>query len=158
MKISENNNYTILCNEATPNFFNKFLPKMIIDSTCSYSELRDKIMLSNDKQIVFNEALYNLRYEEKMDIMELLRVKNIKFINVTSNIEDALLGDNIIVYNGTKIVLEGPKEKVLKEEKILKRLGYGLPFVVDLSTQLQFYDILDKTYYDMESLAGELWN
>ena len=85
-------------------------------------------------------------------------MQNIKFINITSDIEECLYADYIVVYDNMDIMLEGPKEGVLKEEKLLKRLGYGLPFVVDLSRQLQVYDILDKTYYDATSLVGDLWN
>ena len=54
--------------------------------------------------------------------------------------------------------MEGSKEGVLKEEKILKRIGFGLPFVVDLSVQLKLYKVLDKVYFDMESLVKDLWN
>ena len=50
------------------------------------------------------------------------------------------------------------KKKPFVEEKLLKRLGFGLPFIVDLSLSLEFYDILDKIYYDTSSLVGELWN
>lgn len=47
---------------------------------------------------------------------------------------------------------------VLRNEKLLKRLGYGIPFVVDLSIQLNYYDIFDTVYYDMDKLTEALWN
>ena len=55
-------------------------------------------------------------------------------------------------------VLEGNKEVVLKNEKLLKKLGFGVPFVVDLSIQLMYYDILDKVYFDVDNLLEALWN
>ena len=93
-----------------------------------------------------------------MKIFKLLKKQNISYINVTSNVEDALYSDYIFVYDGNKLVLEGNRNEVLKEEKTLKRLGYGLPFVVDLSIQLNYYDIFNKVYYDLDELVRALWN
>ena len=64
----------------------------------------------------------------------------------------------IIVYDEDMKVLEGNKEVVLKNEKLLKKLGFGVPFVVDLSIQLMYYDILDKVYFDVDNLLEALWN
>ena len=96
--------------------------------------------------------------EFKKEIFDLLNKQNINYVNVTSNIEDALLGDYIIVYDEDMKVLEGNKEVVLKNEKLLKKLGFGVPFVVDLSIQLMYYDILDKVYFDVDNLLEALWN
>ena len=63
-----------------------------------------------------------------------------------------------MVYDNNNLVIEGKKETILKEEKLLKKLGYGLPFVVDLSTQLNYYGVFTKIYYEMDDLVGDLWN
>ena len=63
-----------------------------------------------------------------------------------------------MVYDGKNIILEGLKNIVLKEEKLLKKVGYGLPFVVDLAIQLNYYDIFSKIYFDMDELVDDLWN
>ena len=69
-----------------------------------------------------------------------------------------MLGDYIIVFDKKGIFLEGLKSEVLKEEKKLKKVGFGLPFVVDLSIQLNYYDIFKKVYFDMNELVNDLWN
>ena len=66
--------------------------------------------------------------------------------------------DRFQEFDENKKVLEGNTEFVLRNEKVLKKLGYGLPFVVDLSIQLIYYDILGKVYYDMDKLTEDLWN
>ena len=158
MKIDDKYNYCILSNNINNSLLDKFRGYPIIDDNINYEDLKTKLEFFNSRQLVFNETLYNLRKFEKRSIFELLGKQNIKYINITSNIEEAIFCDYIIVFDNGNIVLEGTRNSVLKEEKILKRLGFGLPFIVDLSTQLKAYGVIDKEYYDIDSLAGELWN
>lgn len=158
MKLDVNKNYIILSDAINKDLLEKFNEYNIIDESTSYKELIDLLENYLNKVIVFNDALRKFKKNEKIKIIELMQIRKINFIDITSNIEEALLGDYIYVFSNNQIVMEGQKEAVLKEEKLLKRLGFGLPFVVDLSTQLIHYDVLNKVYYDMESLVNDLWN
>lgn len=158
MMFDDKVNYTILVNNANKEFMEQFKEYSIIGSNMSFDELKEKLEMFPSKRVVFNESWYNLRNNEKKVIIELLKKQNINFVNITSNIEDSLLSNYVIVYDEDKKVLEGNTEVVLRNEKILKKLGYGLPFVVDLSIQLTYYDILDKVYYNMDKLTEDLWN
>lgn len=158
MMFDDKVNYTILVNNANKEFMEQFKEYSIIGSNMSFDELKEKLEMFPSKRVVFNESWYNLRNNEKKVIIELLKKQNINFVNITSNIEDSLLSDYIVVFDENKKVLEGNTEFVLRNEKILKKLGYGLPFVVDLSIQLTYYDILDKVYYNMDKLTEDLWN
>lgn len=158
MMFDDKVNYTILVNNANKEFMEQFKEYSIIGSNMSFDELKEKLEMFPSKRVVFNESWYNLRNNEKKVIIELLKKQNINFVNITSNIEDSLLSDYIVVFDENKNVLEGNTEVVLRNEKVLKKLGYGLPFVVDLSIQLTYYDILDKVYYDMDKLTEDLWN
>ncbi len=158
MMFDDKVNYTILVNNANKEFMEQFKEYSIIGSNMSFDELKEKLEMFPSKRVVFNESWYNLRNNEKKVIIELLKKQNINFVNITSNIEDSLLSDYIVVFDENKKVLEGNTEFVLRNEKVLKKLGYGLPFVVDLSIQLTYYDILDKVYYDMDKLTEDLWN
>ena len=158
MMFDDKVNYTILVNNANKEFMEQFKEYSIIGSNMSFDELKEKLEMFPSKRVVFNESWYNLRNNEKKVIIELLKKQNVNFVNITSNIEDSLLSDYVIVYDEDKKVLEGNTEVVLRNEKVLKKLGYGLPFVVDLSIQLTYYDILDKVYYNMDKLTEDLWN
>ena len=158
MKIDDKYNYCILSNSIDVSLLNKFIGYPVMDSNMDYETLKNKLEFFTSKQLVFNETLYNLKKFERRSIYELLRKQNIRYINITSNIEDAIYCDYIIVFDNENIVVEGLRDGVLKEEKLLKRLGFGLPFVVDLSTQLKAYGVINKEYYDVDSLAGDLWN
>lgn len=158
MMFDDKVNYTILVNNANKEFMVQFKEYSIIGSNMSFDELKEKLEMFPSKRVVFNESWFNLSGNEKKSIIELLKKQNVNFVNITSNIEDSLLSNYVIVYDEDKKVLEGNTEVVLRNEKILKKLGYGLPFVVDLSIQLTYYDILDKVYYNMDKLTEDLWN
>lgn len=157
MMFDEKINYCILHNNPDENFINK-LGSIPVVKDLEFNKLVERLEFFPNKQVIFNETLYGLKLDEKMKIFKLLKKQNISYINVTSNVEDALYSDYIFVYDGNKLVLEGNRNEVLKEEKTLKRLGYGLPFVVDLSIQLNYYDIFNKVYYDLDELVRALWN
>ena len=157
MKIDDDLNYTVLSNNINRKFLMQFSEYPIIDEL-KFSELKNKIEFHTSKRIVFNNSLYLLRDYEKEEIFDLLKKQNIKYINITNDIEETIYCDYILVYDNNNLVIEGKKETILKEEKLLKKLGYGLPFVVDLSTQLNYYGVFTKIYYEMDDLVGDLWN
>ena len=157
MEISDNVNYVVLSNNVDKKFMSKFGVYQIID-VLPFEKLKNNLEMFPSKRVIFNESLSSLSNKEKKEIFDLLDKQNINYVNVTSNIEDALFGDYIIVYDEDMKVLEGNKEVVLKNEKLLKKLGFGVPFVVDLSIQLMYYDILDKVYFDVDNLLEALWN
>lgn len=151
-------NYTILATAIDNKLLNELKDYDIINDNLSHEEIITKISNFSSKIIVFNESLRNFSWHQKIRILELLKIRNINFINITSNIEETLLSDYIFVLDNENVIMEGYLKKVLEEEKILKRLGFGLPFVVDLAIQLRCYKIISKIYFDSESLVNDLWN
>ena len=151
-------NYTILANNADKVFMSKLGSFPINERDFSYEKLKEKLEMFPNKRLIFKNSLYGLKREEKNEIINLLTKQNINFVNVTCDVEESLLSDYIIVYDYEKKVLEGNMESVLRNEKVLKKLGFGVPFVVDLSIQLNYYDVLKKVYFDLDELVGVLWN
>lgn len=158
MEFSEGVNYTILVNNANKAFFENFESYKVLDTMEGFDAIKMQVEVFLSKRIVFNEIWYYLSKEEKSELLEILKRRNVSFVNITSNVEDVMYSDYVIVYDDDKKILEGNKEMVLRNEKLLKRLGYGIPFVVDLSIQLNYYDIFDTVYYDMDKLTEALWN
>ena len=62
----------------------------------------------------------------------------------------------MVLYNKINAI-DGKTLDVLKEEKILKRLGLNLPFYLDLSIQLKLYGLINRTYLNKEDLVKHLW-
>ena len=123
-------------------------------------ELKLKILsslTSKEKVYVFMNVLIYLDNTFKEQLIAYLKANNKRIINYTTNIEETLLLDYLIVYHEAKVIMEGKKELVLLEEKILKKLGFNLPFVVELSNGLKYYGLVDKVYFNMEELVDVLW-
>lgn len=111
-----------------------------------------------DKEIIiFNDVLTYIKDEIKEKIIKYLKREKKLFINITSNEEEFIINDYIIVLGNKLVALEGPCSSVMKEEKILKRLGFSLPFHIDLSLQLKSYGLIDDIFLTDEELVGELW-
>lgn len=114
--------------------------------------------LSKNKDcLVFFDVLTYLDKEQKEKIINYIKRKNITLINITSNEEEYLINEYMIVLNNKMVALEGETLLVLEHEKILKRLGFSIPFAIDISLQLKAYGLIDKVFTNYKELVGELW-
>lgn len=113
--------------------------------------------IMNPSYIALDDLLIDLDLRTKILLLNYLNSKKITLINVTTNMEDVLYTDYILcLYNGINAI-DGKTLEVLKNEKILKRLGFDLPFMIDLSIQLQLYELIEKIYLNKEALVKDLW-
>lgn len=149
MKINKNINTTIITDDN----------KGVLEELSGYIIISnlDQLKTVKGNFIVFDDALRSLKRKEKETLFNNMEEKNIHFINITSCMEECLFAHEIIVVEKGRVVLEGSTLSVLKEERILKRLGYQLPFIVDLSLQLNTYGIIDSIFLDEEILVNRLW-
>lgn len=107
--------------------------------------------------LALDDLLSDLNTRTKILLLNYLNSKNILLIQVTSNIEDILYTDyTMCLYNGISAI-DGKTLDVLENEKVLKRLGFVLPFMVDLSIQLKLYGLLGKNYLSKEAMVKNLW-
>lgn len=107
--------------------------------------------------IVLNDITSYLNKTSKIKVLKYLKKEKLAVLNFTSDIEEVLLGDDIVVLDGSKIILSGDKMTVLKNEKTLKNNGLYLPFIIDISIQLNLYGLVNKIYIDNNKLLGDLW-
>ena len=138
---------------------NKLLNKSLVNLSVNDRTLI-KILsyaLIEPSYLALDDILIDLDTRTKILLLNYLNSKKIMLINVTSNLEDTLYTDyTLCLYNGINAI-DGKTLDVLKNEKILKRLGFSLPFMLDLSIQLELYGLLNKTYLNKESLVKNLW-
>ena len=123
-------------------------------------ELKLKILASlntNKTVFVFFDVLTYLDKDFKERLIRYLILNKKRIINYTTDIEETLLLDYLVVVHENKIMMEGKKELVLQEEKILKKLGFNLPFIVELSNGLKYYGVIDRVYFNNEKLVEDLW-
>lgn len=110
--------------------------------------------------LILDEAFTMIDYEYKEFIYKVLqdqKAKGVTILNITHDMEETLISGYLIVMKKGKIELQGSKEEVYKEEKHLHNLGFSLPFIVELSYRLMFYDLIDHVIYDMEEMVNILW-
>ena len=116
-----------------------------------------KELLKHPTFLFLDDVLYVFSKSEKRALFEFFHRCNITIIYVTSNMEDALFFPYLLIMGRHGILIEGNTIQVLKEEKILKRLGFSLPFLIDLSLQLSCYDLLQDVYSDERELTNQIW-
>ena len=146
------------------NIISLFSLKKIINEKISNLSTEKKYLikiiketLSNPDYICIDDVLSYLSYRDRIILLNYLEQKKIHLIDVTSNIEDVIYTDYLLcLYNG-KNVIDGKTLEVLKNEKIIKRMGFTLPFMVDLSLQLKSYDLIKGIYLDNELMVKKIW-
>lgn len=117
-------------------------------------------MIIKPKILVIDNIISCLDYEDELLIFDILKDFTNNggiVINFTNDIEQTLYGDKIYVINDKKLVCEGKTLSVLNEEKLLKRLGLSLPFIIDLNKYLMDYGLIKKYYLTNEKLVNALW-
>ncbi len=118
-------------------------------------------LVHDPKLLIFDEAftMIDKIYKDKLfSLIKRLKKKGMSIIFVTHDIEDTLISDEIIVLNKGQVLLADKKEKIYKKEMELQELGFELPFMVEISNRLIFYDLIDKVHFDMEKLVDKLWS
>ncbi len=132
----------------------------------SYSELNLKFKLKVSilvKVLQFptfffvDDILQSFKTQEKVELLTLLQAFHITLFYVTSNIEDTLLFPYCIVMGKNGILMEGKTVNVLKQEKIMHKLGFSLPFIIDLSLQLKSYEMINDIFLNEQELIEQLW-
>ena len=114
-------------------------------------------LLSNKKFIVIDDILCNLRKKYIENIYKYAKKNKISIINVASTLDNVLFSDYVIFLYKSKIAMEGRVIDTLKEEKLIKRLGFRLPFMYDLSLQLNYYEVLDDIIVNREKMVEAIW-
>lgn len=117
-------------------------------------------LITKPKVLLLDNVISELDYNDKVLVIKILNEYKKNggiIINVTSDIEDTLYSDRIIIIQDKKLVCDGKTLSVLNEEKLLKRLGLGLPFMIELNKYFMDYGMINKYYLSNDKLVGALW-
>ena len=135
-------------------FLNKIL-KGTSHLNCRYALV---LKLLKKPDFLFCEDLKRiLSLKELQFFLEFLKEQQIKCFYITNQIESTIFFSYLIVIKNNKIAIEGNTLSVLQEEKIMKLLGFSLPFYVNMSIQLGYYGILNKICLTKEELEESIW-
>lgn len=144
------------------NYFS--LEELIDTPICKLSKRNKTIahilafLIVNPRILVLDDLFGWLDKNFKEKLIIFLKNHGITLVNVISDSNDSLYTDYLLVFmkNG-RIAMEGPTLAVLKEEKLMHRLGMKIPFMVDLSIQLGYYELLDTILLNKEEMVSQIW-
>ena len=104
-----------------------------------------------------DDLLCYLNLDKRVKILNYIKENNITLLNVTSDMEDLLMYDKILVMNKGNKVMFDKTENVLKNENMIKELGLSLPFIYDINNMLMSYDLIKENHYNNKELVDLLW-
>lgn len=114
-------------------------------------------LIIKPKVLAIDNLLGYLKKNDLNNLIKYVREKNINLINVVTDAELLLLGDDVVVMNNFKAILCGSVASVLEGNTILPYMGIKLPFVIDLSHNLILYGVVDKVYLENRKLVDKIW-
>ena len=118
-------------------------------------------LVTDPEILILDEAFSMIDIDTRDKIYDILKDlnenKNITIINVTHDEEDLLHGNKILILNDGEIVKYGFNKEVLSDEKAFTKYNLKLPFMVDLSTKLKYYGLVDDIILDMDEMVDLLW-
>ena len=144
-------NVTIISTNLNKGIVNKYKDYYIIEDNFNLEDL------INYKKVIFFNVLNNLDKDNIKKVINFVKDNDIKFVIATNNLELTLYTDYLVIYDKKDILAEGKTIDILKNDKLLKRLGFELPFLVDLSLLLKDYGLIDNIFLTKESLVNALW-
>lgn len=115
------------------------------------------LLIINPSILGIDNLLTYLTIENKMKLLKYAKENNITILSVTNNKEELLLGNYILIIDNYKVADYGKTEILLKDEKLLSKYGMKMPFIIELSSGLNYYDLLKNDYSDEKTLIGEIW-
>lgn len=146
---------TLIAHFGLEEMINEPLNRLSRENTYLIKVLR--YLIINPKFLAIDSILDCIGESYKKKFFAYIKKHEITLLNVTNNLDDALYGNKLFVLENFVLILEGNTLSVLKTDTLLKRLGFRLPLPVDLSIELNHYEVLKKIYTDNEKLVNALW-
>ena len=136
-----------------------------IDDLNYYEMLRvylATILVNSPKLLLLDDPglyLSPLEKEEFMGILEQIRSTGVTIILSTSCLDEVIYTINSTLYilDDGNIVSSGDMLKVLNDDSLLNKLGLNLPFMIDLSVKLKYYNLVSKINMSPLGMVDSLW-
>lgn len=114
-------------------------------------------LMSNPEIVILDEPFYLLKKEETENVIQYLSENKTTIILFTKNIEYSLYADAIYLMVGINRIKKTTLDLLYQEEKALKNMNFSLPFMIDLSKKLQYYNLINEIIMDMNEMVDILW-
>lgn len=153
--------------EKMNEYIKNFNLKNILDYNPKYLSYGEKALISiiialaeNPDVIIFDETFSMIDLIKKEKILKYLKKynkeKSMTIINFSNDLEESLFSKRIILMD-KNIKLNKTIKKAFDNIDIYNDLNLELPFIVNLSNKLKYYDLVDNNFLDMDKLVNYLW-
>ncbi len=114
-------------------------------------------LVTDPEIIIIDDTLSVLSSDTVLKVLKKLNKKGKTIINLTTNEDEILYSNNVVFIKDGKNIFFGTKAKLLNHLDIFEECQIELPFIIDLSNKLMFYELIDKRYTNIGSLVNNLW-
>ena len=115
------------------------------------------LLIISPSIICIDDLFTYLSKDMKMKIFNYIKENNTTLISVTSDMEELLLYDKILIMNKGKKVEFDLTTSILKYENIFNELGLNLPFIYDINNMLKSYELIERDHLVYKELVDVLW-
>ena len=112
--------------------------------------------LDQKELIVLNNVLLYLDPYTKEKLIKTLKKEEKTILIITINPEDIMYSDNLAIYKDKELIYRKINDTI-KDEKLFKEIDSELPFMIQLSLKLSYYNLVDRAYTNMTRLVNKLW-
>ena len=112
--------------------------------------------LDQKELIVLNNVLLYLDPYTKEKLIKTLKKEEKTILIITINPEDIMYSDNLVIYKDKELIYRKINDTI-KDEKLFKEIDSELPFMIQLSLKLSYYNLVDRAYTNMTRLVNKLW-
>lgn len=119
-----------------------------------------KAILNESEILLIDNILSYFDKYSKIEYMSLLKKyqidKKITVVYATSNLDDIIFCDKVIIINDGKVLYQGSLEKVYLNENILKKSKVNIPILNELLDKLKLYGIVNDYVCTIDELVDEI--
>ncbi len=115
-------------------------------------------LVNRPKVLLLGNVFTYITKKKQEEFMVLLKkIKGLTVIISSNDLSSSLYSEHLHLFHKGKLILSGKTMEVLKKDSIINKLGLELPFMVDLSLKLQYYNLLEDIELGMNGMVQKLW-
>ena len=117
-------------------------------------------LIHDPKVLILDDIFLEMNKIDQEFMLKKLRELNkdgLTILNITSKLDTIYDSDIVYVLNNFQIETSGGVLEILEQDNYLNEIGLQIPFIIDLSLKLKFYDLIDKIYFNIKDLEVDLW-
>ena len=118
-------------------------------------------LLHKPKVLLMDNVLEIFSKSDRCKIINILKNimlnDNMTIINFTTNIEDIIYSDKVIILSDFKIIKETTYHEIYQNDQVFYENGLEIPFMFDIVNKLKMYNLIHKDYTNMKDLVDDIW-